>query len=63
MKWFGKNWDGMVCEPASRTRVPVNEFCWMCNKKFVKTDIGLVIAWDNGIKKPLHLLCVLRYLA
>jgi hypothetical protein len=42
-RWFGQSWGAPVCDPATKTAIPLDHLCDQCGLKFLVTDRGLLV--------------------
>jgi hypothetical protein len=59
MKWFGKSWGAVICEPSEQVPVPVGVECIFCKAPFIEESTGFAedVNDDGALEYPSHVRC------
>lgn len=64
MRWFGENWNALICYETEHTDTPTWGDCGFCQKRIEEDDRGLLLPQYNPGRSsshtPYHLECFLE---
>jgi hypothetical protein len=66
VKWFGENWNALVCYETEHAETPVGRKCGYCQEQIKKNSQGVLLPhWADGSGPddiPYELSCFLKML-